>query len=63
MLCLLSLLAAVWLSGRQAHTPLARWSWVLVCGLVGVPALASLWLLYPRREQLDELPLAQSATA
>ena len=63
VLCLLSLLAAIWLSGRQVHTPLARWSWVLVCGVVGVPALASLWLLYPRREQLDELPLAQPATA
>lgn len=62
-LCLLSLLGAIWLSGRQAHTPLARWSWVLVCGLVGVPALVSLWLLYPRREQLDELPFAQPATA
>lgn len=62
-LCVLSLLAAIWLSGRQAHTPIARWSWVLVCGLVGVPALVSLWLLYPRREQLDELPLAQPATA
>ena len=63
VLCLLSLLAAIWLSGRQAHTPLARWSWVVACGLVGVPALISLWLLYPMRERLDDLPLAQPATA
>ena len=50
--CLLSLLGAVWLSGRQAHSPRARWAWVLLCGIVGLPALASLWLLYPRRETL-----------
>lgn len=63
ILCVLSLLGAVWLSGRQTHTPLARWNWVMVCGVVGMPALASLWLLYPRCEQIDELPLAQPATA
>ncbi|HWS77403.1 MAG TPA: hypothetical protein VN205_03395 [Thermomonas sp.] len=49
---LLSLLGAIWLSGRQAHSPVARWTWVLLCGVVGLPALASLWLLYPRREVL-----------
>jgi hypothetical protein len=25
---------------------------VLLCGVVGLPALASLWLMYPRRETL-----------
>jgi len=50
--CLLSLLGAVWLSGRQGHSTRARWAWVLLCGVVGLPALASLWLLYPRRETL-----------
>ena len=50
--CLLSLLGAVWLSGRQAHSPRGRWAWVLLCGVVGLPALASLWLMYPRRETL-----------
>ena len=50
--CLLSLLGAVWLSGRQAHSTRGRWGWVLLCGVVGLPALASLWLMYPRREAL-----------
>ena len=50
-LCVLSLLAAIRVSGRQAHTPLARWTWVLVCGVVGLPALVSLWLLFPVRER------------
>ncbi len=50
--CLMSLLGAVWVSGRQSHSPRGRWAWVLLCGVVGLPALASLWLLYPRRETL-----------
>ena len=52
VLCLLSLLAAIWVSGRQAHSPRARWAWVVLCGVVGLPALVSLWLLYPRREAM-----------
>jgi hypothetical protein len=51
-LCLLSLLAAIWLTRRQAHSPVARWSWVLACGVIGLPALASLWLMFPAREQV-----------
>lgn len=47
---LLSLLASIWVSGRQAHSPRGRLAWVVLCGVVGLPALASLWLLYPRRE-------------
>ena len=61
--CLLSLLGAVWLSGRQSHSTRGRWAWVLLCGVVGLPALASLWLLYPLRERLDDLRLAQPAAA
>lgn len=53
--CVLSLLGAVWLSARQAHSPRGRWAWVLLCGVVGLPALASLWLMVPRR---DTLPAA-----
>jgi hypothetical protein len=49
---LLSLLAAIWLSGRQEHPRIGRWSWVLCCGVVGLPALLSLWLIHPRRETL-----------
>jgi hypothetical protein len=51
ILCLLSLLAAAWLARRYALAPLARWTWVLACGVIGLPALASLWLLYRGREQ------------
>ena len=47
VLCLLSLLGAAWLVRRQSHSTVARWSWVLACGVVGVPALISLWLMYP----------------
>ena len=60
--CLLSLFGATWLSARQSHSPRARWAWVLLCGVVGLPALASLWLLYPRRERLP-VPAAQPAQA
>jgi len=62
-LCLLSLLAAIWLTGRQAHSRLARWSWVLACGLIGLPALLGLWLLYPLRERSEAEPLPQPALA
>lgn len=50
--CLLSLLGAVWLTGQQVHSTRARWGWVLLCGVIGLPALASLWLMVPRRETL-----------
>jgi hypothetical protein len=50
--CLLALFGAIWLTARQSHSTRGRWTWVLVCGVVGLPALASLWLLYPRREAL-----------
>jgi hypothetical protein len=49
--CLLSMLGAVWLTGRQSHSPRGRWAWVLLCGVVGLPALASLWLMVPRHER------------
>jgi hypothetical protein len=56
---LLSLLGAIWVSGRQRHSARSRWAWVAVCGVVGLPALASLWLLYPRCETLP-LPAPQA---
>jgi hypothetical protein len=56
---LLSLLGAIWVSGRQRHSVRGRWAWVAVSGVVGLPALASLWLLYPRRETLP-LPVPQA---
>lgn len=61
---LLSLLGAVWLSGRQSHSPAGRRGWVLFCAVVGLPGLLSLWLIYPRRESLPfAAPLAPSVTA
>lgn len=60
--CLLSLLGAVWLTGRQALSSRGRLGWVLMCGVVGLPALVSLWLLYPRREVLAATT-AQAAPA
>ena len=47
LMCLLSLLGAIVLTRRRGFTPLARLAWVLACGVVGLPALASLWLLFP----------------
>ena len=49
-LMLLSLLGALWLSRRRKLSSWARLSWWLACGAVGLPALASLWLLYPTGE-------------
>lgn len=49
-LLVLSLLLAIVLVRRLPLAPTARWAWVLVCGAVGLPALVSLWLLYPERE-------------
>jgi hypothetical protein len=60
VLCLLSLLGAVVLTGRRAFTPLARWTWVLACGVVGVPALVSLWLLYPAADRAMAVAPARS---
>jgi hypothetical protein len=62
-LCLLSLLGAAWLTGRQAHARAARVGWIVACGAVGLPALLSLWLLYPPRERNADLPLASPAAA
>lgn len=48
--CLLSLLGAAWLTAKQTHSQRGRAGWILLCGVIGLPALASLWLMYPRRE-------------
>jgi hypothetical protein len=51
VLCLISLLGAIALTRRRAFTSRARWTWVVACGVVGLPALASLWLMYPKAER------------
>lgn len=62
-LMLLSLLGAVWRTRRTSLSMPARIAWILICGAIGLPALMSLWLLYPKREVLDDLPLAHAAAA
>jgi hypothetical protein len=56
VMCFLSLLGAIALTRRRAFAPLARWTWVLACGVVGLPALVSLWLLFPASERAAALP-------
>ncbi|SDQ28027.1 hypothetical protein [Pseudoxanthomonas sp. CF125] len=63
VLMLLSLLGAVWRTRQTALAMPARIAWIVVCGAVGLPALMSLWLIHPKREALEDLPLAQAATA
>jgi hypothetical protein len=57
LLSLLSMAGAAWRSGRQGLSPWARIAWIAASGLVGVPGLVSLWLMYPQREQVDEVPM------
>ncbi|MCL1633796.1 hypothetical protein M2650_03935 [Luteimonas sp. SX5] len=62
-LMLFSLLGAVWRT-RQTSLPMpTRIAWIVLCGAIGLPALMSLWLLYPKRETLADLPLTTAATA
>ncbi|MEO5565341.1 MAG: hypothetical protein ABIR05_01550 [Luteimonas sp.] len=51
VLCALALIGAIALTRQRVLTPLARWTWVLACGVVGLPALVSLWLMYPAVER------------
>lgn len=65
VLSVLSLLGAIVLTRRRAFPPLVRWTWVLACGAIGLPALASLWLLYPAagRAAAGATARARAATA
>ena len=49
-LMLASLLAAIWMLRRRPLPLPAQVAWVIACGVIGLPALASLWLLYPACE-------------
>jgi hypothetical protein len=62
-LMLLSLLAAIWLCRRRALSTPARLAWLLACAVVGLPALASLWLLYPAGEYAPSRRKPLPATA
>jgi hypothetical protein len=62
-LALAALVLAAWYSGKTALAPRARLAWIVAAGLLGLPALLALWLLYPRREHLDDLTHAAPAAA
>lgn len=62
-LTLLSLLGAVWYTRRLSLSKLERSAWIAACGLIGIPALLSLWLLYPGRDRQDDIPLLQATSA
>lgn len=62
-LMLASLVAAIMRTRQTDLPPRARLVWIIVCAALSVPALLSLWLIHPRRESVDDLPLAQPAHA
>ena len=47
-LSLTSLALAIWRVRRISLPARTGWAWIVTCGVVGIPALVSLWLLYPR---------------
>jgi hypothetical protein len=54
LLMLVSLLGAVWRTRETDLSTPARIAWIVACGVVSLPALMALWLLYPRRETVDD---------
>jgi hypothetical protein len=63
LLMLVSLLGAVWRT-RQTDLPMrAQIAWIVVCGLVSLPALMALWLLYPKRETVDDVAISSAQPA
>jgi hypothetical protein len=63
VLMVLSAILTAWRVRRLALSNIAKAAWVVACAVLSVPALLALWLLYPPRETLDEIPLAQPAHA
>lgn len=47
LLCVLAAILAGWRVQRLDLNPRARATWIIACATIGLPALASLWLLYP----------------
>lgn len=56
----LSFLVGLWMVSRRAMSMSARIAWALVCGCVGVPAVACLWLMQPATER-EPRPSAEPA--
>jgi hypothetical protein len=54
VLMLMSAIGAWWRARQTALSPVARIAWIVVCALLSVPALMTLWLLYPKRETVDD---------
>jgi len=52
----LSMLLGLWRVQRTGLPSSARLAWIAACGLLGLPALLALWLLYPPRERLVAMP-------
>ncbi len=62
-LSLLALIGALWRTRSLAMPLLVRAAWVVVCGLIGLPALAALWLLYRPQEIVASEPSGMRAPA
>ncbi|MCC8362092.1 hypothetical protein LK996_03255 [Lysobacter sp. A6] len=63
-LMLLSAIGAWWRARQTALSPAARIAWIVVCAIASLPALMTLWLLYPKRETVDDIVVdALPATA
>lgn len=62
-LSLLALIGALWRTRRLAMPMPVRAAWIVVCGLIGLPALAALWLLYRPQEIVASDPLGEPQAA
>lgn len=56
-LSLLALIGALWRTRGLAMPTPVRAVWIVICGLIGLPALAALWLLYRPKEIVASEPL------
>jgi hypothetical protein len=63
LLLLFSLLIAIWRTGWIPLSSGGRIVWILACGVIGLPALASLWLLYRQDEKFEQARSANPALA
>ncbi len=62
-LSLLALIGTLWRTRRLAMPTPVRAVWIVICGLIGLPALAALWLLYRPQEIVASAPLDVPETA
>lgn len=62
-LMVLSMLLAAWRTRQTALPTTARIAWIIACGVISLPALMSLWLIHPPREQWDDVPVHEPALA